>query len=197
LHQWYGEYLLAVGRSNEALAEFKKAQEIDPLSLIITADIAGYYYITRQFDKAIEQSLNMNEMDEKFVYGYVFLWISYEQKGNFDDAAKSLIKVESLFLPPEMVVQNQKAYEKDGWKGLWESKYKQVTQPPLNQYFSHYQRAITALRLDDKEAAFQWLQKSGEAKERWFVNIKYDPEWDKIRNDSRFNELIRKANLIP
>lgn len=196
-HQWYGEYLIAVGKFDEAFAETQKAHELDPVSLIILTDYVGYYYLTRQFDKAIEQSQKINEMDDNFIYGQVYIWISYEQKGSFDEAAKALIKVESLFLPSEMIQQNQKAYEKDGWKGFWKSKYKQATQSPTNQYFSHYQRAITALRIDDTEATFQWLQKSGEAKERWFVNLKYDPEWDKIREDKRFNELIRKANLIP
>lgn len=196
-HQWYGEYLLVVGKSNEALVEFNKAQEIDPLALIIATDIAGYYYITRQYDKAIEQSLKIKEMDENFYYAYVFLWISYEQKGMYDEAIKTLIKLESLLYPPEIIQQNQKAFEKDGWKGYWQIRYKQTTQPPMSQYFSHYQRAVVALRIDDTEATIQWLKKSGEAKERWFVNLKYDPEWDKIRGDPRFNELIRQANLIP
>jgi TolB-like protein/DNA-binding winged helix-turn-helix (wHTH) protein/Flp pilus assembly protein TadD len=196
-HQWYGEYLLAVGKSNESLAELKRAQELDPLSLILMADIAAYYYTTRQFDKSIEQSLKVLEMDEKFLYGYVFLWIAYEQKGDLENAAQTLLKVDSLFLPPELSRPVHEAYQKDGWKGFWRIKYQQTVQPPTNQYFSHYQRALSALRLNDTEAVFQWLEKSGENRERWFVNLKYDPEWDKIREDKRFNELIRKANLIP
>jgi TolB-like protein len=196
-HQWYGEYLLAVGKTNESFAALKKAQELDPLSLIVAADIAAYYYTTRQFDKSIEQSLKVLEMDEKFLYGYVFLWISYEQQGMFDEAAKSLLKLDAFFLPTELIRQNQEAYEQGGWKNFWESKYKQAVQPSLNIYFNHYQRAIAALRIGDTEAVFQWLTKSGEVKERWFVNLKYDPEWDKIREDKRFNDLVRKANLIP
>lgn len=195
--QWYGEYLLAVGRSNEALSELTKAQELDPLSLIIATDIAAYYYTIREFDKSIEQSLKVKEMDENFFFAYVFLWISYEQKGIMEEAAKNLLKVDSLYLPPELVQQSQTAYQKDGWKGLWQTKYNQTIQPPTNQFFNDYQRAVAAYRVDDIEATFYWLQKSGEAKNRWFVNLKYDSEWDKIRNDSRFNELIRKANLIP
>lgn len=195
--QWYGEYLLAVGRSNEALSELTKAQELDPLSLIIATDIAAYYYTIREFDKSIEQSLKVKEMDENFFFAYVFLWISYEQKGMMEEAAKNLLKVDSLYLPPELVQQSQAAYQKDGWKGLWQTKYNQTIQTPTNQFFNDYQRAVAAYRVDDIEATFQWLKKSGESKNRWFVNLKYDPEWDSIRNDPRFNELIRKANLIP
>jgi DNA-binding winged helix-turn-helix (wHTH) protein/TolB-like protein/lipoprotein NlpI len=196
-HQWYGEYLLAVGKSNESLAEITKAQELDPLSLIIATDIAAYYYTTRQFDKSIEQCLKVIKMDENFFFGYVFLWISYEQKGMFEESAKTLLKLDSLYLPPELVQQNQAAYQKGGWKDLWQTKYNQTIQPPTNQYFNDYQRAIAAYRIDEIDAAFQWLQKSGEAKNRWFVNLKYDPEWDKVRDDKRFNELVRKANLVP
>lgn len=196
-HQWYGEYLLVVGKTNESLAELKKAQELDPLSLIIATDIAGYYYTTRQFEKAIEQCLKVTEMDKKFLYAYIFLWISQEQKGNIEQAAKALFEAESSFLPPELIKQGQDSNQKDGWKGLWKVKYFQTTQPPLNQYFSNYQRAVAALRIDDTEAVFEWLNKSYEARERWFVNLKFDPQWDKVRSDSRFNELVRKANLIP
>lgn len=196
-HQWYGEYLLAVGKTNDSLAELNKAQELDPLSLIIATDIAGYYYTTRQFDKAIEHSLKAIEADKNFLYAYIFLWVSQEQKGNIDEAAKSLFQNESLILPPTLVQQGQTAYQKDGWKGFWQLKYSQATEPPLNQYFSNFQRAVAALRIDNTEAVFEWLTKSYEAKERWFVNLKFDPQWDKVRNDARFNELVRKANLIP
>ncbi|MBS1796902.1 MAG: winged helix-turn-helix domain-containing protein [Acidobacteria bacterium] len=197
LHQWYGEYLLAVGKSNESFAELKKAQELDPLSLIIAADIAAYYYTTRQFDKAIEQSLKINEIDETFFFGYVFLWISYEQNGMLEASAKALLKADSLYLPSELVQQSQSAYQKDGWKGLWQTKYNQTIHPATKIMFNDYQRAVAAFRVGDVEATFRWLQKSGEAKNRWFVNLKYDPEWDKIRNDPRFDEMVRKTNLIP
>lgn len=197
VHQWYGEYLLAVGKTNDSLAELKKAQELDPLSLIIATDIAGYYYTTRQFDSAIEHCQKVIEMDKKFLYAYIFLWISQEQKGNIEQAAKALFETESAFLPPELIKQGQDSYQKDGWKGLWKIKYVQTTQPPLNQYFSNYQRAIAAFRIDETEAVFDWLNKSYETHERWFVNLKFDPQWDKIRGDRRFNELVRKANLIP
>jgi hypothetical protein len=80
---------------------------------------------------------------------------------------------------------------------MWLSKYRQTTEPPLNQYFNDYQRALSALRIDDTEATFYWLQKSYEARDRWFVNLKYDPEWDKFLRDPRFDELIRQANLEP
>jgi DNA-binding winged helix-turn-helix (wHTH) protein/TolB-like protein/Flp pilus assembly protein TadD len=196
-HQWYGEYLLAVGKTNDSLAELNKAQELDPLSLIIATDIAGYYYTTRQFDKAIEHSLKAIEADKNFLYAYIFLWVSQEQKGSIDEAAKSLFQNESLILPPTLVQQGQTAYRKDGWKGFWQLKYSQATEPPLNQYFSNFQRAVAALRIDNTEAVFEWLTKSYEAKERWFVNLKFDPQWDKVRNDARFNKLVRKANLIP
>jgi TolB-like protein/DNA-binding winged helix-turn-helix (wHTH) protein/Tfp pilus assembly protein PilF len=196
-HQWYGEYLLAVGKTNESLAELKRAQELDPLSLIIAADIAGYFYTTRQFEKAIEQSLKVREMDKNFLYAYIFLWISHEQNGNIEEAAKAMFEAESITLPPEIVRQGQEVFQKNGWKALWQIKYAQTTQPPLNQYFSNFQRAVAALRIDNTDATFEWLNKSYEARERWFVNLKFDPQWDKIRDDKRFNELVRKANLIP
>ena len=86
-HQWYSDGpLLATGRLDEAIAEMKRAQELDPLSLIINADLGLDYIDARQYDKAIEQLRKTIEMDQSFYFAHWSLGIAYEMKGSFPQA---------------------------------------------------------------------------------------------------------------
>src|SRR5580692_10997412 len=55
-HHWYGWHLAALGRHGDAIAELDKAESLDPLSLIISADLAEELLIARRYDEAIKQS---------------------------------------------------------------------------------------------------------------------------------------------
>ena len=72
-HHWYADYLSAVGRHHEAIAESKRALELDPLSPIINAWLGWRYYFARQFDQAIAQYLRTLEIDENFVPAHLVL----------------------------------------------------------------------------------------------------------------------------
>jgi tetratricopeptide (TPR) repeat protein len=196
-HQWYSEYLIVNGRFEEGIAEINKASQLDPLSLIISSAIAGHYYMSRRYDKAIEQAKKVLEMDPKFIYAHAFLWLSYEQAGMIEQAAEAMFVGDSVYLPQEAVAAERAAYEKGGWRGVWQMKYDQMTTPPFDAVYSDYHRALAALRIGDFEKTFQWLERSGEKRHRWFPNLNYDPEWDPIRSDPRFADLVRKASLDP
>ncbi len=95
-HQWYAEYL-SLERPDESLTEFRRAEELDPLSLIVKADIAGHFYLTRQFDRAIEESYKIIELDPNFAWGYGFLWLSNKEKGLSQEAFEAIVKSDELF----------------------------------------------------------------------------------------------------
>lgn len=190
--QWYSEYLVAYGRFDEAMEELSKAEQIDPTSPIIQTDIAAIYYLTRQYDRSISQTTKILELDPSFAYAYAYQWISYEQLGQLDNAADSMIKLDSLFAPAEMVTAERNALAGDGWKGLWSFKYGFNDRPPFDKLWSDYVRAMAMMRLGDTEGAFRFLTRSSEKRERWFVNLNSDPQWDPIRNDSRFAGLVAK-----
>src|SRR5205814_643570 len=88
-HHWYGnQNLLAMGRFEEAIGEIKRALEIDPLSLIINADLGTNYIFARQYDKAIEQLRKTLEMDPTFYYAQYNLGEALELTGDFQEALK-------------------------------------------------------------------------------------------------------------
>src|SRR5258705_3398008 len=79
-HQWYGGYLAVLGRSNEALAERKRAQELEPLSLIINAELGMAFYYARDYDQAIEQFPKTLALDPNFPAGRAFVLGAYGHK---------------------------------------------------------------------------------------------------------------------
>ena len=193
--QWYSEMLLAVGRFDESYSQLRKAQELDPLSLIIQTDLAGYFYITRQYDQAIQQSNKIIELNPTFAFGYVFLWIAFEQKGEKEKAVEMLLKSLPIWGVSNDVIEKRKeAYAKSGVKGYWQRNLEEINDTTKKVNLTAFDKAMVYYRVDDKEKAIEWLQKSYEARERWLINIKHDPQWDDIRNDPRFVELIKKMS---
>ncbi len=195
--QWYGEFLLVFGRFEESLAQLQEAQQLDPTSLIISSDLAAFYYTARRYDECLEQAAKTLRQNDKFSYAYAFQWLCYEGKKDIPKAFETLQKGDYLLFPKEIVEGQQSVFEKDGWQGVWKYKEDFFDKFPSNQFVNNFTRAFISLRAGNTDKSFEWLEKSFQNRERWFVNLKFDPQWDKIRNDPRFNELVRKANLNP
>jgi TolB-like protein/DNA-binding winged helix-turn-helix (wHTH) protein len=194
-HQWYSEYLLAFGRFDESLSELRQAESLDPLSLVIKSDIAGHFYVARQYDEAIDECHKINEMDPSFAWGYGFLWHAYKGKGMDKEAFEGLHKAYALWgESPEHLEAEKNAYAKSGWKGFWRTRLEQV-QNAKTGYVQAIDRAIMYIELGDKEKAIGALQESYAARERWMANIKFAPEFDPLRSDPRFQELERRIGL--
>lgn len=192
--QWYGEYLLVRGRTADALAEQHRAAELDPLSPIILTDIAAIHYVSRDYDKAIEAAKRVEEIAPRFSFAYYFLAMSYEKTGRETDAIKAYYVADSSWLP-SLQNSDESAYLSMGMKKLAEKRYRDVTTPPISAFMNGYQKAMGAVSVGDNEAAFRYLEESYSARDRWFVNLRHDPHWDPIRNDTRFGELLRRAGI--
>lgn len=91
-HHWYGEFLVLVGRPDEGFKELRLAQQADPLSLVINADIGKCFFFTHQQDRAIEQLRKTLEMDPDFPVARLFLAMAYNQKGMHETAIAELEK---------------------------------------------------------------------------------------------------------
>jgi len=196
-HQWYSEFLVVVGRFDEARMEIERARELDPLSLIIYTDVAAYYYLTRQYDETIAQSQKVIEIDPNFPFAYVFLWASYQQKGMDREAVNAYLKGVTLFWGDgvEQVKELEKAFDKSGIKGFWQKRLEQISKPSRKQTYLDWDFAVCYVQMGDKERAIESLQKSYVARNRWIINIKYEPTFDSIRTDPRFQELLKKMGL--
>jgi tetratricopeptide (TPR) repeat protein len=200
--QWYSEYLLTMGRDEEAIAEMKRALELDPLSLIINA-VLGYTYLdSRRYDQALEQLRKTIEMDENFPRAHLYLALTYQRKGMFEEAISESEKLSLLDgISPEQAAKEaaalREAYKKSGTTGFWRKQIEFYERnralgpsfvPPLSIAASYY------AQVGDKDQAFALLEKAYEERE---ADVTYlsSPIYDPIRSDPRFKDLARRIGL--
>jgi TolB-like protein/DNA-binding winged helix-turn-helix (wHTH) protein/Tfp pilus assembly protein PilF len=119
-HQWYGVFLSSMGRHEEAIAEGKKAVEIDPLSISVIIDLARCFYHARRYDETINQYQRIFEVEPNHYRLNSWLEMAYEQKKQYDQAFEVCIKARSqLENNPDVITSLKKAYADGGWQAYW------------------------------------------------------------------------------
>jgi tetratricopeptide (TPR) repeat protein len=197
-HHWYSVYLTAMDRPDEAVAAIKRAQELDPLSLVINTDIGFELYYSRQYQQAIKQLRTTLEMNPKFPLAHLWLGRVYEEKGLYREALAEFKQVDAML--PSWPVAIAAIGHVAGVAGQREE-----AQQALNQLFSlskqkyvtPYGVALVYAGLGEKEQAFEWLNKAYDERSHWLVWLKLDPRWDNLRPDPRFAKLVRRIGLTP
>ncbi|HEU4597697.1 MAG TPA: protein kinase, partial [Pyrinomonadaceae bacterium] len=193
-HQWYASYLVQVGRSREALAEIRRAQELDPLSAIISANAGLYLYYARDYDAATEQLRKTLEVDEQFGVAHLYLGYVYlQQAGRADEAVAELQKaVKYMGEDPETLSALGHAYAVAGRRAEAVAVLTQLRALRERGYVSPYFVAVVHAGLGDLDPAFAALEESYRDRHPGMILLKSDPRFDPLRKDARFSKLIRR-----
>jgi DNA-binding winged helix-turn-helix (wHTH) protein/TolB-like protein/Flp pilus assembly protein TadD len=195
-HELYGYVLWATGRLDEALTEMKRAQELDPLSLVISEDLGVAYYYSRKFDEAVEQQRKTLELDQNYFFAYVRRGQAYLQKGMYTEAINDLTKARTLSGNwPVAVAELGCAYALAGQKLKARAILNELNERAKREYIDPYLIALVHTCLGEKDAAFEWLGKAYEARSPWMAWVKVEPKFDRLRSDARFESLLRQLNL--
>ncbi len=193
-HQQYASYLAACGRFDEALAESKTALEINPNSYNIQLDRARILYLARRYDEAILQYKRVVEVHHDLgVYGG-WLWVSYEMKGDYEQAYEWFMKTQNR-TNPELAPLYQKTYETSGWQGVRQKILELQMINEQTRSTNYYGLARQCAILGKKEQAFEYLNKAIENRQGQLQMLKVEPPFDSLRDDPRFAELVRRVGL--
>jgi serine/threonine-protein kinase len=197
-HQWYAGTLSRMGQRERGLAEVRRAQELDPLSLIINDNVGWYLYLARQYDQAIEQLRKTLELDASFSPAHDELGLCYVRKGMYQQGFAELRKAISLAGGnPNIKAELGNAYAAAGRRKEALEILDQLTALSKRSYFSPYSIASIYAGLGDKEQAFAWLNKAYEEHDIWLTLLKIEPAFDPLHSDPRFAELERRIGLPP
>jgi len=192
---WYSAYLMAIGRVDEAIDEIKNAQELDPLSPIITTGLARQLYYARRPEQAIEECLKILDMEPHFAPAHWFLGQAYEQQGRYDEAIDQLQQAvnysggRALMLGSlgyTYAMAGRRAEAEGVLNSLPDASRPNV--PALTFAFIH-------AGLGQHDAAFVWLDKAYEERFGWLIFLNVDPKLDNLRSDPRFTALLHKLKL--
>ncbi len=194
-HLYYAWFLVATAHFDEAERHLHRALELDPSSQGNKADQGLPFYYSRRYEvarKFYQQSL---EADEKFWYGHLRLGEACEAMGDFDCAlSESKRASELLPMDPSVRCEIVRTLALTGKKDEARKMLKDITAtgaPPVIPYFL----ALTAAALDEPDEVFANLERSLNENDGWFCWIKVDPRLDPFRNDPRFDDLLKRANL--
>src|SRR6266498_1133540 len=195
-HHWYGDANLRVtGRFDEAIAQEKRAQELDPLSLIINADLGTTYIYARRYDKAIEQLRKTIEMDPSFYYARWRLGTAYELKGSLHEAMTEYQNARALNDDPTVLALMGRAYAASGKRDEASRTLDQLKEIAKHRYVPAYAFALLYAGLGEKDQAFQWLERGYQDRAFDMPYLKVDPLIDSLRSDPRFEDLLRRVGL--
>src|SRR5712692_5208463 len=195
-HYYYGLALRNTGRLQEALAETKRAQELDPLSLLINRGLGLAFYTARQYDQAIEQERKTLDIDPKYMNARRTLGMAYVQKSMYKEAAVEFDKA-LVSYPDNQYVLSELGYAhaQAGKRAEAQKALDRLNDLAKQKYVPAGYRAMIYVGMGEKDKAFEWLEKSYE--ERYVVgdgtaDIKVDPVFDSLRSDPRFQDLLRR-----
>jgi TolB-like protein/DNA-binding winged helix-turn-helix (wHTH) protein/tetratricopeptide (TPR) repeat protein len=191
-HQWYGQYLRAMGRQNSAMAEIKRAQELDPLGLMIGGGSGQY---GTQYDLMIESNRRKLELDPNFAGAHLGLGRAYALKGMYQDAIAEIQKGVSLSGgAPGPLSALGYTYGVSGKRDEALKILQQLTLFSKHRYVSPYDIALVYVGLGEKDRAFDWLQKAVADRSIPLVSLRRE-EMDSLRSDPRYAELLNRIGL--
>jgi tetratricopeptide (TPR) repeat protein len=198
-HHWYTAYLSAMGRLEEAIAEMKRAQMLDPLSLIINTALGQTFYFARQYDLAMEHLAKTLEMDPNFVHAHILLGKVYVQKATYENAIaefQKAITLENRNSPYSRGLLGY-AYAVMGNKEDAVKVLEELKALSKRKYVPSYNIAEINAGLGWNDQAFKWLEKAYEQRDGAMVWLKVEPALDSLRPDPRFHSLLRRMRLAP
>ena len=196
-HQWYSSYLVALERFDEAIAEAKKTQELEPLSFVASSHLGWIYYLSGKNDQAIDQCGKILDLDPNSFPALRYRGLAYEQKGMYAQAIADFQKGVKLSGSPLMLALLGHAYGVSGKRAEAQQVLSELQDLQGRQYVSPYTVAAIYAGLGEKEQAFKWLEKANDERDIWLMNLKVDPVFSKLRADRRFADLLERAGLRP
>jgi serine/threonine-protein kinase len=197
-HQWYGGFLVAMGRHDGSVAERRLALELDPLSVIINFELAQAFYHARDYDNAIEQGQKTLELDPNFPPLYAYLPAAYEQKGMYAEAIAGYQKGRTLKGGTEWSLAMAglgHLYAKTGKKVEARAILEELKQLSRQEYVPSDNMALICAGLGEKDQAFAWLEKAYDERSFRMAWLKVEPRWDDLRSDPRFTQLLQRTGL--
>lgn len=195
-HHWYALYLKAMGRS-EAIAEARRAEELDPLATIIGADMAWSLFHLRRFDEAAAASRRVLRVQPDFAVARWNLGLALTQLGSFDDAIAELQKAVQLGNgSPVFLASLGYTYGKAGRRGDALRVLGELSALARERYVSPAEFVFVRVGLGQTEEAFVALERAYAQRSDMFVNLRVDPRLDPLRSDPRFHELLRRVGLV-
>jgi TolB-like protein/DNA-binding winged helix-turn-helix (wHTH) protein/Tfp pilus assembly protein PilF len=197
-HHWYAYFLMSQGRTDQSLEEMSRAQELDPLSLIINTDAAEMLYFAKRYGQAIQQANRVLEMDQDFTLAQEVLTRSFLAKHQYRAALAEAEKGTQVHgSGPYVLAYLAITYAEIGQRAKVQPLLRQLKAEAKGSQAGGLSLGIATIyaALGDKDEAFLWLQKDFQNRNGGLTLIKVLPTFDSLHSDPRFADLVRRIGL--
>lgn len=199
-HQWYGFYLMAMGRFDEAIAEMKRAQELDPLTPNKQQSLATMLYRAGRYDEALRHFREVPDPYASAEARHRRMAAIYERKGMQKEATAELLTALRVG-GKQLATVVERKYVSSGYaeakKTFLRSDIKETQQRGRDGVLQAYWIAADYALLGEKDKAFEWLERAFRERDVAFVYLKVDDSFEALRSDPRFQDLVRRLGLPP
>jgi TolB-like protein/Tfp pilus assembly protein PilF len=207
-HQWYASFLVQMGHFDRARQEIEYAQQLDPLSPIISSNAGFYSYFQHRYDEAIQQYQKTLEIDPQFWVAHHYLGLAYAKKGMHREAIEELrlllgspgsgpLREGSVEEDPEVAASLGYVYANAGQAEPAQAILERLKKLAQQRYVSPLYMAIIATGLKNNDTAIEYLSSAFNNRHPGLVLIRVDPLFDDLRSDERFKELVKKFEPMP
>jgi eukaryotic-like serine/threonine-protein kinase len=193
---WYAESMMTMGRHEAAIAQMKKSQELDPLSLIISVALGWAFYMGRRYDEAIEQFGRTVELDPNYPVTYWILGLVLRKMGRYKQAiAEGEKGVRLSGGSPLMNAALAQTLASAGEREKALQILNELTELAKQKYVAPYFFAGIHVGLGEEDRAMEYLEKACEERSHWLMYLHMDPGMDSLRSNPGFQDLLRRIGL--
>jgi serine/threonine-protein kinase len=196
-HHWYSVFLSIMERYDEAIAEIRRAQQLDPGSNIINVDAGWPYFHMRQYDKAMDAFQNVLAMDEGFWRAHFDLARIYLQKEMYKKALAEIQKAEDLLKGWQPWIEWLRGitYARMGRREDAQQVLNNLLERSKQQYVPPSAFADVCFALEENKQGFEWLEQAYKQRVPYLAWLRTDSFYDPVRSDPRFTVILKKLRL--
>jgi serine/threonine protein kinase/Flp pilus assembly protein TadD len=194
-HFFYSDFLISVGRMEEARAEMGRAQEFDPLNFGFQCFSGWHLLYQHRPDEAIEQLQKALRIEPNYSSARMGLWGAFYQKKLYEEAMAEARRFFAALGDGEVETALAKGYARGGYRGAMREAAETLVERSGRTYVPAIRIARLYAHASDKDKAFEWLKKAYEGRESPLVHLGVGWDWDDLRSDARFHDLLRRIHL--
>jgi serine/threonine-protein kinase len=197
-HLFYAHLLSNTGRHPEALAEAKRARELDLLNLRTNALEGHFLNHAGRVDEALVRLQKTLELDSNYFLAHLFAWSAYVEKGMYGEAAAEARRARELNnVSTQPVAHLAYTLAKSGKRREAHVELNRLLELSTERFVPPYLIALVYNGLGERDQALVWLERGFQQRDPKMVFLLVEPKWANLRSEPRFQDLLQRVGLKP